>query len=59
MRHLKGREMVYSGFESGLFSLSNQSIVLVEPEKSTSSEKSSSLEHSSDYYEQTHLKQIY
>ena len=51
--------MVYSGFESGLFSLSNQSIVLVEPEKSTSSEKSSSLEHSSDYYEQTHLKQIY
>ena len=51
MRHLKGREMVYSGFESGLFSLSNQSIVLVEPEKSTSSEKSSSLEHSSDYYE--------
>ena len=42
---LKGREMVYNGFENGTFLLSNPSIVLAE------SEKSSSSEHSSNYYE--------
>ena len=48
---LKGREMVYNGFESGISPLPNQSIVLAKPEKSSSSEKSSSLEHSNNYYE--------
>ena len=37
--------MVYNGFESRIFPLPNQPIVLAE------SEKSSSSEHSSDYYE--------
>ena len=35
MTLLKGREIVYNGFESGVFPLSNQSIVLAEPEKSS------------------------
>ena len=47
---LKGREMVYNGFESGIFSLRNQP-VLAKPEKSISSEYSASSEHSSDSYE--------
>ena len=60
---LKGREMVYNGFESGTFPLLNQPIVLAKREKSSSSEKrstseklsssekSSPSEYSSDYYE--------
>ena len=43
MTLFKGREMVYV-FESGIFLLSNQPRV-------TKPEKSSSSEHSSDYYE--------
>ena len=53
---LKGIQVVYNGFESGVFLLPNQLLVLAEPETSsssehpTSSEKSSSPENSSDYY---------
>ena len=34
---LKGREMIYYGFESRIFPLPNQLIVLAEPENSNSS----------------------
>ena len=42
---LKGTEMVYYGSESGIFPLPNQLIVLAEPEKSNSSEKSGSIHY--------------
>ena len=56
MALLKGSEMVYNGFESGIFPLSNQPI-LSKPDKLGSLEKSTSSGHpalsdySSDYYE--------
>ena len=37
MAHLKGKEMVYNNFQGKIFSLPNQSIVLAEPQKSSSS----------------------
>ena len=37
MAHLKGKEMVYNNFQGKIFSLPNQSIVLAEPKKSSSS----------------------
>ena len=43
--------MVFKGFKSGIFLLANPSIVLAMPENSSSSEKSSLSEHSSDYLE--------
>ena len=51
MTFLKGREMVYNGFEKEIFLLSSQPIVSAEPEKLSASEKSSTSEHLSDYYE--------
>ena len=42
---LKGTEMVYYGSDSGIFPLPNQLIVLAEPEKSNSSEKSGSIHY--------------
>ena len=41
MTLLKGRKMVYNDFKKGIFLQPNVSIVLVEPENSNSSEKSS------------------
>ena len=40
MTLLDGKKMVYNAFENAIFPLLNQSIVLAEPEKSSSSEKS-------------------
>ena len=37
MALLKGRDMVYNGFKSGIFLLPSQPVVLVKPEKSSSS----------------------
>ena len=37
MAHLKGKEMIYNNFQGKIFSLPNQSIVLAEPQKSSSS----------------------
>ena len=51
MTLLKRREMVYNGFEIEIFQLPNHSIVLAEPEKLSSSEKSGSSEQSNYYYE--------
>ena len=51
MTFLKGREMVYNGFEKEIFLLESQSIVSAEPEKLSTSEKSSTSEHLRDYYE--------
>ena len=54
---LKGREIVYNGFESGIFPIQNKPIVSADSENSSSSEhsissqKTSLAEESSYYYE--------